>query len=145
MTTSGEPLNHALVTALIPLVTPGPAVRTARPGCRGAMAARDGDRELLDVGAHPLGLEAGQLEQVGDQAAEPLALACRGLQVVARFRAGQIVAQQQEFAVRGEQARGMDAASLAKELLLLTKCVRERGQHRNVNQRLIEGRCEGKV
>ena len=33
-TTSGEPLNHAWVRGLTPLVTPGPAVRTARPGTR---------------------------------------------------------------------------------------------------------------
>src|SRR6266702_8464256 len=34
MTTTGEPLNHAVVTALIPFVTPGPAVTTASPGAR---------------------------------------------------------------------------------------------------------------
>src|SRR5215475_1499821 len=34
MTTTGEPLNHAVVTALTPLVTPGPAVTTASPGAR---------------------------------------------------------------------------------------------------------------
>jgi len=34
MTTTGEPLNQAVVTALIPLVTPGPAVTTASPGAR---------------------------------------------------------------------------------------------------------------
>src|SRR5262252_2243895 len=34
MTTTGEPLNHAVVTALIALVTPGPAVTTANPGAR---------------------------------------------------------------------------------------------------------------
>ena len=33
-TTSGEPLNCAWVMALTPLVTPGPAVRTASPGTR---------------------------------------------------------------------------------------------------------------
>ena len=33
-TTRGEPLNWAWVTALTPLVTPGPAVSTARPGTR---------------------------------------------------------------------------------------------------------------
>ena len=33
-TTSGEPLNWAWVIALTPLVTPGPAVRTASPGTR---------------------------------------------------------------------------------------------------------------
>ena len=33
-TTSGEPLNCAWVTALTPLVTPGPAVSTASPGTR---------------------------------------------------------------------------------------------------------------
>src|SRR5258705_110004 len=32
MTTTGDPLNHAVVTALIPFVTPGPAVTTASPG-----------------------------------------------------------------------------------------------------------------
>jgi hypothetical protein len=37
-TTNGEPLNHALVTALIPFVTPGPAVRTATPGRRVSFA-----------------------------------------------------------------------------------------------------------
>jgi hypothetical protein len=34
ITTSGEPLNCAWVIALTPLVTPGPAVRTASPGTR---------------------------------------------------------------------------------------------------------------
>ena len=33
-TTRGEPLNCAWATALTPLVTPGPAVSTARPGVR---------------------------------------------------------------------------------------------------------------
>jgi hypothetical protein len=33
-TTIGEPANWAWATALTPLVTPGPAVRTARPGLR---------------------------------------------------------------------------------------------------------------
>ncbi len=33
-TTRGEPLNCAWATALTPLVTPGPAVRTASPGVR---------------------------------------------------------------------------------------------------------------
>ena len=33
-TTSGEPLNCAWAMALTPLVTPGPAVRTASPGVR---------------------------------------------------------------------------------------------------------------
>ena len=33
-TTIGEPANCACATALTPLVTPGPAVRTARPGTR---------------------------------------------------------------------------------------------------------------
>ena len=33
-TTSGEPLNWAWAMALTPLVTPGPAVSTARPGLR---------------------------------------------------------------------------------------------------------------
>ena len=31
---SGEPLKCAVVTALTPLVTPGPAVSTAKPGVR---------------------------------------------------------------------------------------------------------------
>ena len=33
-TTIGEPLNWACAIALMPLVTPGPAVSTARPGVR---------------------------------------------------------------------------------------------------------------
>ncbi len=39
MTTSGEPLNHAVVTALTPLVTPGPAVRAASAGRRVSFAS----------------------------------------------------------------------------------------------------------
>ncbi len=38
MTSSGEPLTWAVVTALTPLVTPGPAVSTARPGVRVSLA-----------------------------------------------------------------------------------------------------------
>ena len=37
-TTSGEPLNGAVVTALTPFVTPGPAVSTATPGRRVSLA-----------------------------------------------------------------------------------------------------------
>ena len=37
-TTSGEPRNQAPVTALTPLVTPGPAVSTATPGRRVSLA-----------------------------------------------------------------------------------------------------------
>ena len=37
-TTSGEPLKWAAVTALMPLVTPGPAVSTATPGRRVSFA-----------------------------------------------------------------------------------------------------------
>ena len=37
-TTTGDPLNHAVVTAEMPLVTPGPAVRTASPGRRVSFA-----------------------------------------------------------------------------------------------------------
>ena len=39
MMSTGEPLNHALVTADTPLVTPGPAVSTANPGCRVSRAS----------------------------------------------------------------------------------------------------------
>src|SRR2546426_9660034 len=38
MTTIGEPEKKAPVTALIPLVTPGPAVRAATPGRRVTLA-----------------------------------------------------------------------------------------------------------
>ena len=37
-TTSGEPLNHADVTADTPLVIPGPAVSAAMPGRRVSLA-----------------------------------------------------------------------------------------------------------
>ena len=37
-TTSGEPLKCAVVIALTPLVTPGPAVSTATPGLRVSFA-----------------------------------------------------------------------------------------------------------
>ncbi len=37
-TTTGEPLNHADVTADTPLVTPGPAVSAATPGRRVSLA-----------------------------------------------------------------------------------------------------------
>ena len=37
-TMRGEPLKWAVVTALMPLVTPGPAVRTATPGRRVSLA-----------------------------------------------------------------------------------------------------------
>ena len=37
-TTSGEPLNHADVTAETPLVIPGPAVSAATPGRRVSLA-----------------------------------------------------------------------------------------------------------
>ena len=37
-TTSGDPLKRAVVMALMPLVTPGPAVSTATPGRRVSLA-----------------------------------------------------------------------------------------------------------
>ena len=37
-TSSGEPLKRAVVIALIPFVTPGPAVSTATPGMRVSLA-----------------------------------------------------------------------------------------------------------
>ncbi len=37
-TTTGEPLNHAVVMAETPLVMPGPAVSTASPGDRVSLA-----------------------------------------------------------------------------------------------------------
>ena len=39
-TTTGEPLNHALVIAETPLVIPGPAVRAANPGPAGELRVR---------------------------------------------------------------------------------------------------------
>ena len=38
ITTTGEPLNHALVIAETPLVMPGPAVSAAKPGRRVSLA-----------------------------------------------------------------------------------------------------------
>ena len=38
ITTTGEPLNHALVMADTPLVMPGPAVSAAKPGLRVSLA-----------------------------------------------------------------------------------------------------------
>ena len=44
-TTSGDPLNWAWAIALTPLVTPGPAVSTARPGLPGQLAHRLGGED----------------------------------------------------------------------------------------------------
>ena len=49
-TTIGEPANCACAIALTPLVTPGPAVSTARPGHPGQLAGRlGGERRGLLV------------------------------------------------------------------------------------------------
>jgi pyruvate,water dikinase len=66
-----------------------------------------GNREVLGLGLDAAAFEAGQLEQVGDEAAEPLALPHRGLQVVARLGAVEaVLAQQQQLEIalhRGER------------------------------------------